>query len=192
MRSAEIIRKTNETQIDIAFNLDGVGKRTINTGIGFFDHMLDLFTFHGKFDLEITCKGDLEVDCHHSVEDTGLALGSAFRKAVGDNPRIKRFGTAYVPMDESLSRAVVDVSGRPYLILKSDITRPMIGDFDTDLVKEFFKAFVQEARINLHIETFYGENAHHMVESMFKAFSKALSEAVIISGNDVASTKGKL
>jgi len=192
MRTASVTRKTKETRVAVSFNLDGTRKSTIETGIGFFNHMLELFAFHGNFDLEISCTGDLDVDCHHSVEDTGLALGSAFRKAVGENPAVKRYGMSSIPMDESLSRAVVDISGRSCLAFSASIPGEKVGAMETGTVKEFFKAFVQEARITLHMENVYGENSHHIIESLFKACARALSEAVRPAEGETASTKGIL
>lgn len=192
MRSAEVTRKTNETDIAVKINLDGAGKYKINTGIGFFDHMLSLVAFHGSFDIEITCKGDLNIDCHHTVEDVGLTLGRAFRKALGNDPVISRYGNSVVPMDDSLSQAVVDISGRPYLVFKCEFQNEKAGELETETVKEFFKSFVQESRINLHIENRYGENTHHVIESIFKSFARSLSEASRKAIGGVPSTKGTL
>ena len=192
MRSAEVTRKTNETDIAVKINLDGAGKYKINTGIGFFDHMLSLVAFHGGFDIEITCKGDLNIDCHHTVEDVGLTLGMAFRKALGRDPVISRYGNSIVPMDDSLSQAVVDISGRPYLVFKCEFQNEKAGELETETVKEFFKSFVQESRINLHIENRYGENTHHVIESIFKSFARSLSEASRKAIGGVPSSKGTL
>ena len=192
MRTATVERQTKETTVTVTINIDGSKKISINTGIGLFDHMLTLFAFHGGLDLEVSCTGDLHVDCHHTVEDVGLALGQAFRQALGANPVIKRYGRSYIPMDESLSRAVVDVSDRPYLVFKISFTQYKVGELETETVKEFFKAFVQESRITLHIETLYGENNHHIVESVFKSFAKALCEACRMVKGEIPSTKGVL
>ena len=195
MRSARITRKTGETDIAVSVTLDGTGQAQIASGIGFLDHMLNLFARHGLFDLSITCKGDLEVDQHHSVEDIGIALGQAFREALGDKKGITRYAHSYLPMDETLSRVAVDVSGRPFLIFKTEFQREKIGDFDTDLVREWFQAFAINAGITLHVETLYGINAHHIAESCFKALARALRAAVTIDPREqdrVPSTKGLL
>lgn len=195
MRSARITRKTGETDIAVSVALDGTGQAQIASGIGFLDHMLNLFARHGLFDLSITCKGDLEVDQHHSVEDIGIALGQAFREALGDKKGITRYAHSYLPMDETLSRVAVDVSGRPFLIFKTEFQREKIGDFDTDLVREWFQAFAINAGVTLHVETLYGINAHHIAESCFKALARALRTAVTIDPREqdrVPSTKGLL
>ncbi|MFC1553779.1 imidazoleglycerol-phosphate dehydratase HisB [candidate division KSB1 bacterium] len=192
MRKAKISRKTNETDITVSIAINGKRKIKINTGIGFFDHMLELFAFHGGFDLEVTGKGDLKVDCHHLIEDTGLVLGEAFRKILGDKSSIKRYGIAFVPMDESLSRTVIDISGRPFIVFNSSFSQDKIGDMDTEMVKEFFHAFAQKSGITLHIETLYGENNHHICESIFKSFGQSLSEASSPKGSQIPSTKGVL
>jgi len=192
MRTASEVRETKETRVSVTFNIDGSGKSSIDTGIGFFNHMLTLFAFHGSIDLDIACKGDLDVDCHHTVEDIGLALGKAVRKALGDNPSIRRYGCSYVPMDDALSRTVVDISGRPYLVFNCRFPCEKTGELETETVKEFFRAFAFEARINLHMETLYGENTHHLLESLFKSFGRALSDAAAESGAGVPSTKGVL
>jgi imidazoleglycerol-phosphate dehydratase len=191
-RQAEIKRNTNETKVSVSLNLDGNREITIDTGIPFLDHMLTLVAFHAGFDLSITCVGDLEVDCHHSVEDVGLAFGKALDQALGDKKGIERFASVYIPMDESLSRVVVDLSGRPYLVLNAEFERIKIGTMDVQNIREFFKSFVNEAKLNLHIELLYGENDHHKAESIFKGFGRALKQAVRNQGNSVESTKGVL
>lgn len=193
-RTAEISRKTKETDIQLRINLDGDGESKISTRIGFFDHMLTLFSRHGLLDLELKCAGDLDVDGHHTVEDVGLALGEAFAKALGTKEGITRYGTAYVPMDEALCRAVVDLSGRPYLVCKAEFPREDMGGMGTDLVEEFFRAFSTQAKMNLHIEVLYGKNAHHMAEAMFKAVARALAVAIRLDPRvkGIPSTKGVL
>ncbi len=195
-RSAVIKRETKETQIELALNLDGKGQAEISTGIGFFDHMMDAFTRHGLFDLGLKVKGDLEVDGHHSVEDTGIVLGQAIKEAIGDKKGIKRYGYFVLPMDEALVVCAVDLCDRPYFVLKGDekIQAPMVGNFDTQLVREFFYSVSYAAGINLHFQILEGENAHHIIEAMFKAFSKALDMATQYDSRieDVLSTKGVL
>ena len=195
MRKSEINRNTAETKIALSLNLDGSGKADINTGCGFLNHMLTLFASHGRFDLSVECKGDVEVDYHHSVEDIGICLGKAFAEAVGTCKGIKRYGNMMLPMDESLVLCALDVSGRSYLAYGLDITSEKIGDFDTELVEEFFLAFVRNANITLHIKQLYGKNAHHIAEAAFKAFARALRQAVEIdekTQNEIPSTKGVL
>jgi len=192
MRTAKIERKTLETNVLVELNLDGEGKSSINTGIGFLDHMLTLLSFHGKFDLKVECTGDLYVDDHHTVEDIGLALGSAFNKAIGDKKGIKRYSSLYIPMDESLCLAVLDISNRPYLVYDINFEREKIGSIDTQNFKEFFKSFVNEARITLHINVLYGENDHHKIESVFKAFGRVLNEAAMVCSDNISSSKGVL
>ncbi|MBO8155044.1 MAG: imidazoleglycerol-phosphate dehydratase HisB [Bacillaceae bacterium] len=194
MRKASINRQTTETTIDVKLNLDEAGQPEVKTGIGFFDHMLTLFASHGQFDLAISCEGDLHVDDHHTVEDSGIVLGQAFRQAIGTKKGIKRYATAFTPMDESLSMVSVDISGRPYLHFNADMPVEKVGQFDTQLVEEFFRAFVNHAMITLHIQLQYGKNGHHIIESMFKGFGRALSEASQIDENQkgVPSTKGML
>lgn len=192
MRQSNVSRKTKETSIDIALALDGKRDITIDTGIPFFDHMLELFAFHGNLDLNIKAIGDLKVDDHHTVEDVGILLGMAFKNAIGNYKGINRYGQVYLPMDESLSRVVVDVSNRPYLVFNALFKQDKLGTLSTENVEEFFKAFVQEARINLHIENIYGSNDHHKVESIFKGFGRALKEAVGIISDELPSTKGLL
>lgn len=195
MRVAEINRKTSETDIKVKCNLDGSGGAKISTGIGFFDHMLNLFTKHGLFEMELLCKGDLEVDGHHTVEDVGIALGQAVLKAVGDKVGIKRYGTAFVPMDEALAMVSLDLSGRALLVY--DVPQPltpMIGNYDTELTEEFLRAFAMNAGITLHVKVMHGKNSHHIVEAIFKALGRALCEAVAKDARiqGVMSTKGML
>ncbi len=193
-RTATVQRKTGETDITVELNLDGTGKARIETGIGFFDHMLDAFTRHGFFDLTVRAKGDLNVDGHHTVEDVGIVLGQAIAEALGDKAGIRRYGGCILPMDESLALAAVDLCGRPYFVMDADITAPMVGDFDTELVHEFFYAVSYGAMMNLHLRILTGTNAHHMIEAMFKAFSKALDQATAFDPrlDGVLSTKGSL
>lgn len=193
-RTAEISRKTYETDICIKLNLDGMGKSEIDTGIGFFDHMLTLFSKHGLIDLNISCKGDLETDSHHSVEDVGIVLGQAISKALGDKASISRYGLAYVPMDETLARAVIDLSSRPFLYYDIPFTRQELGNMAVEMVEEFFRAVSNNAGITLHIEVLHGTNNHHMAEAAFKAFGRALRQAVIRDEKiiGVPSTKGLL
>ena len=195
MRKSEINRNTAETKILLSLTLDGTGKSDIKTGCGFLDHMLTLFTSHGRFDLSVSCKGDVEVDYHHSVEDIGICLGKAFSEAIGDCKGIKRYGNMMLPMDESLVLCALDVSGRSYLAYGLDIKAEKIGDFDTELIEEFFLAFVRNANITLHIKQLDGRNAHHIAEAAFKAFARALRQAVEIdekTQNEIPSTKGVL
>lgn len=192
MRTAEIERNTKETQIKIALNLDG-GDVEISTGIGFFDHMLTAFAVHGGFGLKVTVKGDLEVDTHHTVEDTGIALGTAFRQALGDMSGIERYGAFSVPMDESLANCVLDISNRPFLVFKASFEQEKCGDYETCVTEEFFRAFAMNACITLHIEVPYGINAHHQIEAIFKAVAHAMKIAVRKnSDGSVLSTKGVL
>jgi imidazoleglycerol-phosphate dehydratase len=193
-RIAEIERKTKETDIKLTLNLDGKGASSIDTGIPFLDHMLELFSAHGFFDIAITAKGDIEIDYHHTVEDLGLCLGSAIREALGDKKGIKRYGHATLPMDEALARVVIDISNRPYLSYRVPLERSVTGSFDTDLLKEFFKAVVNNAGITMHIELLSADDAHHGAESIFKAFSRALDQATQIEQrlDAVPSTKGLL
>ena len=192
MRIGEITRTTKETDISIKLDLDGSGKVNIDTGIGFFDHMLTALGVHAGFDLDIKVKGDLYVDGHHSVEDTGIALGQAFAKAIGDKAGIARYGSFFIPMDESLCFCSLDISGRPFLVYNAELTNEKVGEFDTCLAEEFFRAFAFNAGITLHIREEYGKNDHHIIEAMFKALAHALKQAVSISGNAVLSTKGVL
>ena len=193
-RIAEYTRKTKETDIYLSFDLDGIGDAKVDTGIGFFDHMLDGFARHGLFDLNVKVTGDLVVDCHHTIEDTGIVLGNAIKKAVGDKKGIKRFGSCMLPMDETLVLCAVDLSGRPYLSFDAEFTTDRVGYMDTEMVKEFFYAISYSAGMNLHLKVITGGNNHHMIEAMFKAFAKALDEAIIIDPRitDILSTKGSL
>lgn len=193
-RRAEIERNTKETKIKIALELDGTGKAELHSGIGFFDHMLDGFARHGLFDLIVDVDGDLDVDCHHTVEDTGIVLGNAIREAVGDKKGIRRYGSCILPMDEALVLCAVDLSGRPYYVSDASFSAPMIGDLDTETISEFFYAVSYSAAINLHFKVFSGSNSHHICEAMFKAFAKALDAAVAVDPciTDVLSTKGSL
>lgn len=191
-RKAYITRNTKETQIEIELDLDG-GEVDISTGVGFFDHMLEAFAHHGGFGLTAHVQGDLIVDCHHTVEDTGIVLGMAFKEVLGDKSGIMRFGSAYIPMDESLSFCAVDVSGRPYLVFKGEFPQERTGDFDTCMTEEFFKAFSDNSGMTLHIINHYGRNSHHMIESIFKAFAYALKAALKENETgQVISTKGLL
>jgi len=194
IRIGNVTRKTKETEIETTFNLDGDGSCTINTGIPFFNHLLELFTRHGHFSLNLHAEGDIEVDFHHLVEDTGITLGKAFREAIGSKEGIRRYATATVPMDEALVRVSIDISGRPYLLYEVSIEEPIIVHFNSQLIEEFFRAFVHSADITLHIDEIRGRNAHHILEAAFKAFSVALRDAVEIRdpGGDVPSTKGVL
>ena len=195
MRQAEVTRKTAETNIRVAINLDGSGQSKLATGIGFLDHMLDQIARHGLIDLDIQCEGDLHIDGHHTVEDVGITLGQAFAKAVGDKKGIRRYGHAYVPLDEALSRVVVDFSGRPGLIMHVPFKSGMIGEFDSQLAFEFFQGFVNHAFVTLHIDNLRGENAHHQAETVFKAFARALRAALELDPRSVGmipSTKGSL
>jgi imidazoleglycerol-phosphate dehydratase len=195
MRQAQVTRNTLETQISVKLNLDGSGKSKLATGIGFFDHMLNQVARHGMIDLEIEAKGDLHIDAHHTVEDVGITLGQAFAKAIGDKKGVRRYGHAYVPLDEALSRVVVDLSGRPGLEYAVDYTRGLVGEFDIDLVHEFFQGFANHALVTLHIDNFKGRNAHHQAETIFKAFGRALrmaSEMDPRAAGELPSTKGSL
>ena len=195
MRTASIARKTNETEISVSINLDGTGSHAMNTGIGFFDHMLDQLSRHSLIDMEITCQGDLHIDFHHTVEDVGIALGQAIKEAIGDKKGIRRYASCDLPMDGTLTRAALDVSGRPFLVFKAEFSRDKIGDIDTELFQEFFQAFAINAGITLHIENFYFDNNHHLAESMFKAVARALRDALEIDprqADRVPSTKGTL
>jgi imidazoleglycerol-phosphate dehydratase len=193
-RSATVARKTKETDIVITLNIDGTGTSNIETGNGFFDHMLDGFARHGLFDLNVKASGDLNVDCHHTVEDTGIVLGQAIAKAIGDKKGIKRYGSIILPMDETLVMCAIDLSGRPYFVMDGEFTAPMVGNFDTQMVREFFYAISYSAGMNLHLRIITGHNDHHKIEALFKAFAKALDEATTIDPriSDVLSTKGAL
>jgi imidazoleglycerol-phosphate dehydratase len=195
MRTAKINRNTLETQISVSINLDGTGVSSFNTGVPFLDHMLDQISRHGMMDIEVNAKGDLHIDAHHTVEDIGITLGQAFSQAIGDKKGIRRYGHAYVPLDEALSRVVLDISGRPGLEFDCAFTRAAIGVFDVDLIHEFFQGFVNHANITLHIDNLKGHNAHHQAETIFKAFGRALRMAVELDARMVGmmpSTKGSL
>ncbi len=194
-RTASLSRETKETQIKVALDLDGTGRSTISTGVGFFDHMLESFARHGGFDLEVETKGDLHIDMHHTVEDTGIVIGQALNQALDGFKGVRRFGAAYIPMDETLTRCAIDLSNRPYLVWKVAFSRPKIGEMDTELFKEFHHAFAMNAGACVHLETLYGENSHHIAESGFKALARALRQAVEIdpkAGGAAPSTKGVL
>ena len=191
MRTASVSRKSKETDISVQVNLDG-GDVSVQTGIGFFDHMLTAFAVHGGFGLQLTCKGDLEVDCHHTVEDTGIVLGSAFKKALEGSAPIRRYGSAYIPMDEALGFVSLDISNRPYLVFDCDFTADRIGDFDTQMTEEFFRAFAFQAGITLHARVEYGKNDHHKAEALFKALAHSLQQAVELRQGSLLSTKGVL
>ena len=194
-RTADVVRNTKETQIRVRLDVDGTGASTVSTGIGFYDHMLESFARHGGFDLEVETKGDLHIDMHHTVEDTGIVLGQAFNQALEGFKGIRRFGHAYIPMDETLSRCAIDLCNRPYLIWKVEFIRPKVGDMDTELFKEFHHAFAMNCGACVHLETLYGENSHHIAESGFKALARALRTACEIdpkAGGAAVSTKGVL
>jgi len=193
-RIAEIKRKTKETDIQMKLTLDGIGEGKIKTGVGFFDHMMEGFTRHGLFDLELNVKGDLEVDCHHTIEDTGIVLGTALKDAIGDKKGIRRYGSMILPMDEALVLCAIDLCGRPYFAIDAEFTQDSVGDMDTEMVREFFYAISYTAGMNLHIKVLDGTNTHHIIEAIFKSFAKALDEAVSYDSRitDVLSTKGTL
>ncbi len=193
-RTARVLRKTSETDIDLELGLDGVGRCAADTGIGFFDHMLDAFARHGLFDLELRCRGDLEIDQHHTVEDVGICLGKALDKALGDRSGIQRFAHSYVPMDEALARVVVDLSGRSYLCAAPEFRDTGVGDFPVSLVVEFFRAVSDHGRFNLHVDLLRSGNDHHGIEAIFKAFAQALDRATLRTGrsDSIPSTKGRL
>ena len=195
MRESEVWRKTGETEVRVRLNLDGTGKNEIRTGVGFLDHMLELFARHGRFDLEVECRGDLQTDDHHSVEDTGIALGEAFDRALGEKRGIRRYGQRLLPMDESLILCAVDLSGRCFLGYEMEIPAEKVGTFDTELGEEFFQAFVRNARCTLHLRQLAGKNSHHLLEGAFKSAARALREAVEIDPalkDEIPSTKGML
>lgn len=195
MRTAQISRNTLETQISVSLDLDGAGQAKLNSGVPFLDHMLDQIARHGMIDLEVNAKGDLHIDAHHTVEDIGITLGQAFAKAVGDKRGIRRYGHAYVPLDEALSRVVIDLSGRPGLVFEVPFTRGRVGEFEVDLVREFFQGFVNHALVTLHVDNLRGDNAHHQAETVFKAFGRALRMALEKDarlGDATPSTKGSL
>jgi imidazoleglycerol-phosphate dehydratase len=193
-RKAEITRKTKETDIQLTIDLDGSGDGKIDTGVPFLDHMLDLFARHGMFDLAVTCKGDLHIDDHHTVEDIAICLGQALAKALGDKKGIVRYGSAYVPMDETLARSVVDLSGRSYLVYLVKNSRDKVGTFSVELAEHFWHSFAEHCKCNLHVEVFYGTNQHHIIEAVFKSAARALSQAVRLDDriSGVMSTKGTL
>jgi Imidazoleglycerol-phosphate dehydratase len=195
MRSAKVSRNTLETQINVELNLDGSGKAKFDTGLPFLDHMLDQIARHGLLDINILAKGDLHIDAHHTVEDIGITLGQAFNQAVGDKKGLRRYGHAYIPLDEALSRVVLDISGRPGLVFNCEFVRASVGDFDVDLIKEFFQGFVNHALVTLHIDNLAGNNAHHQAETIFKAFGRALRMALELDprmAGVMPSTKGTL
>jgi imidazoleglycerol-phosphate dehydratase len=195
MRTAEIARKTTETDITVSVNLDGQGKHDIATGIGFLDHMIDQLARHALIDISVVAKGDLHIDFHHTAEDVGIALGQAVKQALGDKKGITRYASADLPMDGTLTRCAIDVSGRPFLVFRVEFTRDKVGEMDTELFREFFQAFAMNAGITLHLETFYGDNNHHIAESCFKALARALRAAVAIDARSegrIPSTKGTL
>ena len=195
MRKASLDRKTTETQIAVSINLDGTGDYDVKSGVGFLDHMLELLARHSLIDIKVRAKGDTHIDFHHTTEDIGIALGQAFAKALGDRKGIRRYADCLLPMDEALTRAAIDVSGRPYLIWKVEFSRPKIGEFDTELVREWFQAFAMNAGVTLHVETLYGDNCHHIAESCFKALTRVLRGAIEIDPRQkdrIPSTKGSL
>ena len=191
MRKGNKDRNTKETRISVSWNLDGSGKNSIDTGVGFFDHMLELFACHGGFDLEVRCDGDIKVDAHHSVEDIGIVMGKLLHELLGDKKGIERYASFYVPMDESLARSVIDISGRPYLCFNADLSGKT-GDFDAELVEEFFRAFCTYGLITAHIDVIRGGNLHHTAEAVFKSFARALKAAVKVTGDKIPSSKGTL
>jgi imidazoleglycerol-phosphate dehydratase len=195
MREGKITRSTKETEIAVGVNLDGSGRAEIATGIGFLDHMLDLLARHARIDLAVKAKGDLHIDQHHTTEDVGIVLGQAVKKALGDMRGITRYAAVHVPMDETLTRVAIDISGRPVLVFRVEFPRDKIGEFDVDLVREFFQAFTTNAGVTLHVETLYGDNSHHVAESCFKGLARALRAAVALdpaAKNEIPSTKGSL
>jgi imidazoleglycerol-phosphate dehydratase len=195
MRKASLDRKTTETQIAVSINLDGTGAYDVKSGVGFLDHMLELLARHSLIDIKLRAKGDTHIDFHHTTEDSGIALGQAFAKSLGDRKGIRRYADCFLPMDEALTRAAIDVSGRPYLIWKVEFSRPKIGEFDTELVREWFQAFAMNAGVTLHVQTLYGDNCHHIAESCFKALARVLRGAIEIDPRQkdrIPSTKGSL
>jgi imidazoleglycerol-phosphate dehydratase len=195
MRKASLDRKTTETQIAVSINLDGTGAYDVKSGVGFLDHMLELLSRHSLIDIKLRAKGDTHIDFHHTTEDSGIALGQAFAKAQGNRKGIRRYADCFLPMDEALTRAAIDVSGRPYLIWKVEFSRPKIGEFDTELVREWFQAFAMNAGVTLHVQTLYGDNCHHIAESCFKALARVLRAATEIDPRQkdrIPSTKGSL
>lgn len=195
MRKAEIVRETKETRVTLAVDLDGTGRTSVATGVGFLDHMLDLLGRHARFDLDIKAVGDLHIDFHHTTEDVGIVLGQAVRKALGDMRGITRYADVLLPMDETLTRVAIDISGRPFLVFRTEFAAQKIGEFDTELVREFFQAFASNAGVTLHVETLYGMNAHHIAESCFKGLARVLRAAVAVdpaAAGEIPSTKGAL
>jgi imidazoleglycerol-phosphate dehydratase len=195
MRAASVSRRTAETDVAVSLTLDGSGTCTVSTGVGFLDHMLELFARHGLFDVDVKVTGDLHVDQHHTTEDTGIALGQAFREALGDKRGIRRYADVHVPMDEALTRVAIDISGRPFLVFRAAFPTEKIGDFDAELVREFFQAFASNSGISLHVEALYGDNSHHIAEGCFKGLARALRAAVTVDPREadrVPSTKGSL
>ncbi len=195
MRKADIRRTTKETDVAVAIDLDGTGAADVATGIGFLDHMLDLLARHARIDMKIKAKGDLHIDHHHTTEDVGIALGQAVKRALGDMKGVTRYADVHLPMDEALTRVAIDISGRPFLVFKAEFSRDKVGEFDTELVREWFQAFAMNAGVTLHVETLYGSNDHHIAESCFKGLARALRSAVAIdprAKNEVPSTKGRL
>jgi imidazoleglycerol-phosphate dehydratase len=195
MRKASLRRTTKETDVEVAVDLDGTGASEIETGVGFFDHMLDLLARHSRIDLTVKAKGDLHIDHHHTTEDVGIALGQAVKRALGDMKGITRYADVHLPMDEALTRVAMDISGRPFLVFKAEFSRDKVGSFDTELVREWFQAFAMNAGITLHVETLYGSNDHHIAESCFKGLARALRTAIAIdprAAGEVPSTKGRL
>ena len=192
MRRGFVERDTLETKIKVDLDIDGNGKAEIDTGVGFLDHMLTLMAFHGKFDLTVIAKGDLYVDDHHTIEDIGICIGKAFKDAIGDRKGIRRYSTVYIPMDESLAYTSLDISNRPYLVFNVNFTNEKVGNMSTQMFKEFFRAFVNESRITLHINLIYGENDHHKIEAVFKSFARALKEGSEVISDDISSSKGVL
>src|SRR5699024_4756228 len=194
MRTHQLSRSTTETNIELAISIDGTGEANIQTGVGFLDHMLVLMTKHGQFDLQVTCDGDLDVDQHHTVEDIGIVLGQAFNKCIGLKEQIQRYASVTVPMDEALSTVSIDISGRPYLVFNVEGLKDKVGKFDTELIEEFFRGFINHAKVTLHINLMYGKNSHHIIESIFKSFGRTLAEASMINQNisGIPSTKGIL
>jgi len=195
MRTSSIERNTKETKIKMTLNLDGSGKANIQTGVGFMDHMLELFAFHGSFDLNIVCQGDIQVDSHHTVEDLGIVLGMCIKEALGDKKGITRYGQMSIPMDEAMVTTTLDLSGRPYLVYNAVLPMPILGQYETEMTKEFFKAVSDQSLMTLHIYENYGENTHHIIEAMFKSFARALKQAVFIdemNKDEIISSKGVL
>jgi imidazoleglycerol-phosphate dehydratase len=195
MRKASLRRTTKETDVEVSVDLDGTGRSTISTGIGFFDHMLDLLARHSRIDMSVTAKGDLHIDHHHTTEDVGIALGQAVRQALGDMAGITRYADVHLPMDEALTRVAIDISGRPFLVFRAEFVRDKVGTFDTELVQEWFQAFTMNSGITLHVTTLYGTNDHHIAESCFKGLARALRAALAIdprTAGEIPSTKGRL